>query len=102
MPFRFDFLFVSPFVLFCFVLCFSFLLPAGTRVSFDFHGRGWMEACEDVVFPGLGWVSVTGSGQLTVRAILPGQTRAYAREPLMPYESRHNMKKWTGSAVRQH
>jgi hypothetical protein len=81
---------------------FSFLLPAGTRVSFDFHGRGWMEACEDVVFPGLGWVSVTGSGQLTVRAILPGQTRAYAREPLMPYESRHNMKKWTGSAVRQH
>lgn len=75
---------------------------AGTRVSFDFHGRGWMEACEDVVFPGLGWVSITGSGQMTVRAILPGQTRAYAREPLMPYESRHNMKKWTGSAVRQH
>jgi hypothetical protein len=74
----------------------------GTRVSFDFHGRGWLEACEDVVFPGLGWVSVTGSGRMHVRAQAPGQTRAYAREPLMPFESRHNMKKFTGSAKRQH
>lgn len=77
-------------------------LHNGTRVSFDLHGRGWLEACSDVVFPGLGWVGITGSGQMTVRALLPGETRAYSREPLMPFESRKTMKKFTGSGARQH
>ena len=33
------------------------------ETTFDISGRGWDEAACDIVLPGLGWVSVTGSGR---------------------------------------
>ena len=110
--------------------CLSLHLEQGARVLFDLHGRGWVDACSDIVFPGLGWVSVTGSGIIQLRAIMPpialeeGSAahasagtavasdvseapaltvrQAHAREPIMPFEAKATKKRWSGSAIRQH
>ena len=41
-------------------------------MSFELKGRGWGEACDDIVLPGLGWVAVTGVGDVKVRALIAG------------------------------
>jgi len=59
---------------------------------FELEGTGWHEACCDIVFHGLGWVSITGCGPCTVKAHAPkGVDVTLRREPLMPFEA-----KWTG------
>lgn len=58
---------------------------------FEFEGAGWIEACLDIVFDGLGWISVTGSGPVVVEAWAPEGVRVSRRQPLMPFEA-----KWTG------
>lgn len=59
---------------------------------FELEGAGWGEACADVVFHGLGWVSITGCGRCVVEAHAPAGVEVSVREePLMPYEA-----KWTG------
>lgn len=63
---------------------------------FDLAGRGWLESSDDIVFPGLGWISLTGCGPIQVRAIAAAGTKPYCREPVMPFEAQRTMKKWTG------
>ena len=86
-------------------------LGRGPAVLFDLQGRGWMEAGEDVVFPGVGWVAVTGSGRLRVRASIAGseglrsaeeeeRVLPFAREPLMPFDAKWSTKKFHGSDTR--
>ncbi|CAE7366866.1 yqeH [Symbiodinium pilosum] len=70
------------------------LLPWESH-QFSFTGTGWDEACADVVFPGLGWVSITGCGDCVVEAHAPAGVQVTAREPLMPHEAR-----WTGVKYR--
>jgi hypothetical protein len=82
-------------------------LDRGTRIMFDIHGRGWMEASDDIVFPGIGWVAITGCGKCRVRAIMSVGTndvpvRAYAREPLLPLEVVHSRKRFFGGSPRKH
>jgi len=60
--------------------------------SFELQGNGWDEACADIVFHGLGWVSITGCGPCSVEAHAPAGVDVSVRsEPLMPFEA-----KWTG------
>lgn len=67
------------------------LLP-WVRHRFELEGAGWLEACCDIVFHGLGWISLTGSGPFVVEAWAPEGVEVSLREdPLMPYEA-----KWTG------
>ena len=82
-------------------------LSRAERLLFELQGRGWMEAGADIVFPGVGWVAVTGAGQLTVRASIAGtesvqgedeQRRLpFAREPLMPFDARTSTTKFYGA-----
>lgn len=59
---------------------------------FELQGAGWEGACADVVFHGLGWVSITGCGKCIVEAYAPeGVDVTLREEPLLPYEAR-----WTG------
>eukprot|EP00438_Fugacium_kawagutii_P032334 Skav226351 [mRNA] locus=scaffold2980:290118:303127:- [translate_table: standard] len=70
------------------------LLPwKATR--FELTGTGWDESCVDVVFPGLGWIAITGCGDCVVEAHAPEGVEISIREPLMPYEA-----KWTGVKYR--
>lgn len=70
------------------------LLPwKSTR--FELTGTGWDESCVDIVFPGLGWVAITGCGDCVVEAHAPEGVEVTQREPLMPYEA-----KWTGVKYR--
>jgi ribosome biogenesis GTPase A len=50
-------------------------------------GKGWKEAAVDVVFPGVGWVAVTGPGQLNLRVLGPAGIRSFLRPPLLPFEA---------------
>jgi hypothetical protein len=54
-----------------------------------------MESCVDIVFPGVGWVSLTGVGAMKVRTVAAGGTSATIREPLMPFEARNTTKRFT-------
>jgi ribosome biogenesis GTPase A len=82
-------------------------LSRAERLLFVLQGRGWLEAGADVVFPGVGWVAVTGVGQLTVRASIAGteavegeeeQRRLpFAREPLMPFDARTSTTRFHGA-----
>lgn len=59
---------------------------------FEVEGAGWDESCVDIVFHGLGWVSITGCGPCVVEAHAPkGVSVTLRQEPLMPFEA-----KWTG------
>jgi len=73
-----------------------------THTEFVVEGKGWLESGADIVFPGLGWISITGSGICKVRCYVanPQQTRVYLRESLMPYESRWSAKRWNGNGQR--
>ena len=47
-------------------------LGRGGGVTFELKGRGWEEACDDIVVPGVGWVAVTGVGDVKVRVMVAG------------------------------
>jgi len=70
----------------------------------SFTGKGWREACVDIVFPGLGWVGLTGVGSVRVAVHCPdhkiGQpiTR---NEPFLPYDALPTSKKFTGNPSRR-
>lgn len=57
------------------------------------------QSAADVVIAGLGWVSVTGAGPVTLRVWAPRGVLAMAREPLLPYESWETTAKFTGGAT---
>jgi len=60
--------------------------------QFSVNGKGWSEACGDIVLPGVGFVSITGVGKGTFSVHVPEGIDTYVRpESLMPYEA-----KWTG------
>ncbi|CAM9752959.1 unnamed protein product [Ectocarpus sp. 13 AM-2016] len=67
--------------------------------DFDIMGAGWRESAADVVIAGLGWVSVTGAGPVTVRVWAPRGVLVMAREPLLPYESWETTAKFTGGST---
>eukprot|EP01124_Arcella_intermedia_P028244 TRINITY_DN5696_c0_g1_i1.p1 TRINITY_DN5696_c0_g1~~TRINITY_DN5696_c0_g1_i1.p1 ORF type:complete len:498 (-),score=136.94 TRINITY_DN5696_c0_g1_i1:95-1588(-) len=48
---------------------------------------GWREAFVDIVYHGIGWISVTGKGNIKVRAWAPPKVMVSDRQPLMPFES---------------
>ena len=62
-------------------------------------GEGWMHAGADVVLAGVGWFSVTGTGQCRLRVHVPRGTYVGLREPLMPFEARQTTSKATGGRI---
>ena len=54
-------------------------LGRGGGMTFELRGRGWEEACDDIVLPGLGWLAVTGVGDVKVRVLVAG-TEATEKE----------------------
>jgi len=63
------------------------------------QGEGWLKSRQDIVISGLGWLSVTGSGQCKVRVTVPSGTSVAVRPSLMPYEAQHNTAKFTGGRL---
>lgn len=60
------------------------------------HGKGWMESSHDLVFPGLGWISVTGCGPIEVAVSTCANLTPHMRSPLLPFESMRSMKRFHG------
>ncbi|KAJ1485459.1 hypothetical protein T484DRAFT_1945465, partial [Baffinella frigidus] len=61
------------------------------------YGLSWDRACTDVVLAGLGWVALTGLGDVTVRVLAPEGVGVMQREPLMPFEARTSTESYKGS-----
>ena len=68
-----------------------------TAKSFTAKGEGWKRACVDVVFSGLGWIAVTGAGDIKLKIVVPREVGVFTREPLMPYEVKSGASTYTGS-----
>lgn len=64
--------------------------------TFELAGRGWLESCDDIVFPGLGWVAITCSGTTRLRAQMAGSAVPVLRKPLRPYDVRFTKRKYFG------
>jgi 30S ribosome assembly GTPase len=62
----------------------------------EVQGNGWKTSAVDIVISGLGWVSVTGALNCTVRVMAPESVGVRLREPLMPYETWDTTARWTG------
>ena len=54
----------------------------------DNDDGNWQKASTDIVFSGLGWISITMKGQAKVRTWYPEGCRVGTRPPLMPFESK--------------
>eukprot|EP01031_Cornospumella_fuschlensis_P026471 gene26471-31993_t len=69
--------------------------------SFDLSGTGWKASDYDVVIPGIGWVAITGPGDITVRVTAPKDTKVSVRPALLPYEAKYSTATYTGTRVLQ-
>lgn len=78
------------------------LVDPSTFTVINVQGRGWREAAEDVVFAGLGWVALTGAGEVRIQVGVgthEGVMAPYRRFSLMPFEAKSSGKRWTGTPV---
>lgn len=57
-----------------------------TSKEFTAEGDGWQRACVDIVLSGLGWVAVTGAGNVRLRVCTPKGVGIFTRDSLMPFE----------------
>lgn len=70
-----------------------------TTTTFAVEGRGFDEAAIDVVLSGIGWFSVTGSGDCAVEVDGPANMLVTTRQPLLPFEAKYNTAKYTGGKL---
>ena len=64
---------------------------------YTIHGKGWKEAAADLTIRGLGWFSVTGSGDAKIKVTVPKGVEVNMREEsLMPKDVWQNTGKFTG------
>lgn len=63
-------------------------IPPLVPVSLSIEGNSFKNAVADIVFPGLGWISVTGKGRVEVVAWGMKDNQPFLRDaPLMPFET---------------
>lgn len=62
--------------------------PEGVEHDISNDDGNWQKACTDIVFSGLGWISVTMKGSAKIRTYYPYECRVGTRPPLMPFESK--------------
>ncbi|CAN8077233.1 unnamed protein product [Agarophyton chilense] len=70
-----------------------------TTKSFTAKGEGWKRSCADIVLSGLGWVALTGAGDLNVRICVPRGVGVFTRESLMPFETQKGVSSYTGATA---
>eukprot|EP00181_Compsopogon_caeruleus_P002023 CAMPEP_0184687484 /NCGR_PEP_ID=MMETSP0312-20130426/26552_1 /TAXON_ID=31354 /ORGANISM="Compsopogon coeruleus, Strain SAG 36.94" /LENGTH=588 /DNA_ID=CAMNT_0027143681 /DNA_START=26 /DNA_END=1792 /DNA_ORIENTATION=+ len=66
--------------------------------TFRVSGVGWKKAAVDIVLSGLGWISVTGVGDISVRVTSPNVVGVFQRPPLMPFEIEKGASRFTGGS----
>lgn len=74
-------------------------LGGWTEQVVEVSGAGWKTASVDVVLSGLGWVALTGVGDMTLRVATPGGVGVFVRDALMPYETEGGVSVYTGGGV---
>ena len=79
----------------------TYLLAKGPFQShvIDVKGEGWRKSSIDIVIAGLGWVSITGSGECRVKVTVPSGTSVSTREALLPYEVAGSTASFTGGRI---
>lgn len=70
-----------------------------TSKSFSASGEGWRRSCLDVVLSGLGWIAITGVGDIKLRVCVPRGVGVFTREPLMPFETQQGVSSYTGTQL---
>jgi len=59
----------------------------------ELDGIGSRSSVVDVVFPGVGWIAITGSGRFKIRATAPEWMKVGLRQPLCLFETWTNYRK---------
>lgn len=66
------------------------------KKTFKLKGIGWQHSVCDVVFPGIGWIAITGSGEFEINVYGIKGMKVGIRKPLMPREHFMSLKKYHG------
>jgi 30S ribosome assembly GTPase len=73
------------------------LLGKIRTVEYEVQGKGWLNAAADIVLPGIGWITFTGSGKTTVRVTVPLAIEPAMRPPILPLAARGKKSKPHGN-----
>lgn len=64
------------------------LAPLDKKKTFIYHGHSRLKSVADIVISGVGWLSVTGIGKITISVHAPKVLVVHSRDnPLMPFET---------------
>ncbi|ETO14164.1 hypothetical protein RFI_23203 [Reticulomyxa filosa] len=66
--------------------------PLEFKKEWTFDGLGWQYPVCDIVFPGIGWVSLAGSKSITVQVHGPANYKVGVRKPLLPHGFKKNVR----------
>jgi hypothetical protein len=68
-------------------------------VEFTLQNDSWKKSNNDIVIAGLGWISITGTGECKVSVTVPKGTSVDIRRALLPYEASHSTVSFTGGKL---
>mmetsp|Transcript_80823 Transcript_80823/g.99011 ORF Transcript_80823/g.99011 Transcript_80823/m.99011 type:complete len:212 (-) Transcript_80823:69-704(-) len=66
------------------------------KKTYNLVGIGWQHAVCDVVFPGIGWISIVGYGEFDINVYGIKGMKVGVRKPLLPREHWSTLKKYHG------
>lgn len=74
------------------------LTPLIEKETITITGKTRKQAIIDINISGIGWVSITGVGEMTFKIWAPEKLKVFIREPLMPFETvnikKSDFKEW--------
>jgi 30S ribosome assembly GTPase len=62
------------------------LTPMVFKKTFKFNGLTRKESIADICISGMGWISITGVGEMEFNVYAPEKLDVYERKPIMPHE----------------
>ena len=66
------------------------------KKEWEIEGIGWQASVCDVVFPGIGWIAITGCGKIKLHGYAPKDLKIGIRKPLIPRDTYKNVRKYYG------
>ena len=69
--------------------------------SFAVSGESWRKSNTDIVIAGLGWISITGTGDCKLKVRAPAGIYVGERDALLPFEAPTSTAKFTGGRIHQ-
>ena len=65
------------------------LTPMICKGEYKFESKTRKRSVADICISGMGWISITGVGEMTFKVFCPEKLKVFIRDPMMPFETYH-------------